>query len=211
MNEFKTLITTYKGYYTTRKQADLTFKTEMDKTKDYNPTVAAEKQAELKGKYNTDKVAARHHFNDSLATINKSVCDFVGSKFSMSLTPEDEATLSNLEKIELTEDEVLLQYEKFKKNPLALRRLNKIMDDMELPESVDFTINTNNAKNSYDYYISQYNDFEGLAIQGAKDLDGSDPMQVEDEYHALTANIILDALQKELPEIEKVFEPLEQN
>ncbi|MHC5374529.1 hypothetical protein ACYSNU_12095 [Enterococcus sp. LJL120] len=204
MKEFKQTITAYEGYYKARKQIDRNYLAASEEAKQYNVQTASEMEAKAVTNKNVSAAALRHEYNDKLAAILAVVKSFVGSKFSLSLTPEDEATLTNLEKIKLSDSEMKLQLEKFKNNPLALRRLAAIYDGNDSEMLQIFS----QAK-GYDYFVGLYKDFMGLAVAGMNALDGTDPRYVDNQFESIDADLALAALEKNLPELEKQFAPLE--
>ncbi|MDH6363265.1 hypothetical protein M2139_000315 [Enterococcus sp. PF1-24] len=208
MKEFKQVITTYGNYYQKRKDIDREFKTGMEAAEEYNAKIKSDRQTELITNQRTNSVRLRQQYNELFANIKESVKVFVAGKFTMTLSAEDEATLNNLEKIDLSDAEIELQIDKYKDNPLVLRRLyglygggNDTIKKMLLLSS----------EKDYSYYMKVYDDFANLAISGMDSLDAADPMQVDHEYSTITADLVIKALENELTTIEQEFVQLESN
>lgn len=202
MKELKQTIDLYKAYCEARKNIAREHNVAIKETEQYNPTVAHERKTDLESQQGGVAGSLRRQYNEKLNQLLESVKGIVGDAFSKSLTPDEEATLSNLEKINLSESERELYLEKFKHNPMALRRLEGMFGS---GEGYKMSV----ATRGYDYYIALYQDFMNMAIGGMDDLDGTDPTQVDEEFGTLTADLVVEAMKKQLPQLEEEFEIFE--
>ncbi|HHY21414.1 MAG TPA: hypothetical protein GX525_05915 [Bacilli bacterium] len=115
MKEFNQTIEIYEAYYQALKNSDQAYGAAAEEIKQYNANLAEEKGKDLLREHRGSVAALRHIYNEKLNAVLEAVKAIVGGAFTQSLSAEDEATLSNLEKLTLSDSERELYLEKYKK------------------------------------------------------------------------------------------------
>ena len=163
MEAVETLIQSAKNYRDRKLQADYNFRKAVEKLKDYNGTVRAEKTIILKRKWQDEVSHLKALYADTEQATNLIATKKIKNKFTGVLTVDDLATLDNMDKIELTQSEVEILVEKYQESPLALKRIKRRAKELSLDNMYFF---------NYDYYIEQLQEF----IQTVREL----PLFVDD-------------------------------
>ena len=197
----------YESYSEKRIALDRLFFDKLEKTKDFTDEKAYEISTKILEEFRSLKNDMRSDTEAAFLTLEKEVESYLFSKFTMTLSAEDAANLDNLAKCELTNAEWDLQFEKYKKNPLALRRLKNLLKDNSFVKVNKTTVN------DYDFYSAAYQDIWNLAKLGINALDGDIPRNVDSdkEISNITIELYINALKARVSEVINQFNALEGN
>lgn len=189
--------------------ANEAYRTECEKAEAYNAVTKNDKldQAEQ------DRLTQLYHLKDVFLDAKKAsrslTEEYLSGKFTMALSPEDEATLSNLSKITLSESEMRLHYEKYRNHPLALRRLQTIAkeNDVAIHNSALAEVISGNLQD-YDYYQSVFSDFENSCEQALTEVENLNPSRFG-EFDQIIVDVQLATVDNATESAVKEFSKLE--
>lgn len=189
--------------------ANEAYRTECEKAEAYNAVTKNDKldQAEQ------DRLTQLYHLKDvflDAKKVSRSLTEeYLSGKFTMALSPEDEATLSNLSKITLSESEMRLHYEKYRNHPLALRRLQTIAkeNDVAIHNSALAEVISGNLQD-YDYYQSVFSDFENSCEQALTEVENLNPSRFG-EFDQIIVDVQLATVDNATESAVKEFSKLE--
>lgn len=189
--------------------ANEAYRTECEKAEAYNAVTKNDKldQAEQ------DRLTKLYHLKDVFLDAKKAsrslTEEYLSGKFTMALSPEDEATLSNLSKITLSESEMRLHYEKYRNHPLALRRLQTIAkeNDVAIHNSALAEVISGNLQD-YDYYKSIYSDYVRTCEIAITEIENMNPTRFS-EFDQIAVDVQIATVDNAAESTETEFSKLE--
>lgn len=210
LKNLESMVASTYAYKERRLAADIELRKKIANAMSYNVTIRLEKELEAKEEHQKLLGNNKNIFEDSMTAAQTIINTFLASKFTMNLNEVDLATLDNLSKIEISPNEMKLQFIKYKDNPLALRRLEQISKNKTWGEEIHNTLVAEYATNvlGFDYYTEEFDQFIQTCNNTIREYDTLDPEIEMDEFIEIALNIQEKALENELVRIEGVLTSL---
>ena len=209
MKSIKMLVDSTKRTINEFLAANEAYRTECEKAEAYNAVTKNDKLDQAEQNRLTQLYHLKDVFLDAKKASRSLTEEYLSGKFTMALSPEDEATLSNLSKITLSESEMRLQYEKYRNHPLALRRLQTIAkeNDVAIHNSALAEVISGNLQD-YDYYQSVFSDFENSCEQALTEVENLNPSRFG-EFDQIIVDVQLATVDNATESAVKEFSKLE--
>lgn len=210
LKNLKSMVVSTYAYKERRLAADAELRKQIANAQTYNVTIRLEKESEAKEKHQKSLDNNKNIFEDSMTAAQIIINTFLASKFTMDLNEVDLATLDNLSKIEISPNEMKLQFIKYKDNPLALRRLEQISKNKTWGEEIHNTLVAGYATNvlGFDYYAEVFDEFIRTCNNTIREYDTLDPEIEMDEFIEIALNIQEKVLENELVRIDEILSSL---
>lgn len=189
--------------------ANEAYRSECEKAEAYNAVTKNDKLDQAEQNRVTQLYHLKEVFLDSKKAARNLTEEYLSGKFTMTLSPEDEATLNNLSKIKLSESEMRLHYEKYRNHPLALRRLQTIAkeNDVAIHNSALAEVISGNLQD-YDYYESIYSDYVRTCDLALTEIENLNPSRFS-EFDQIAVDIQMATIDNAAESTEKEFSKLE--
>lgn len=189
--------------------ANEAYRSECEKAEAYNAVTKNDKLDQAEQNRVTQLYHLKEVFLDSKKAARNLTEEYLSGKFTMTLSPEDEATLNNLSKIKLSESEMRLHYEKYRNHPLALRRLQTIAkeNDVAIHNSALAEVISGNLQD-YDYYESIYSDYVRTCDLALTEIENLNPSRFS-EFDQIAVDIQMATVDNAAESTEKEFSKLE--
>lgn len=188
MKQFNRIMESTQNYCKKKLAEDVKLRKKLQEAENYNLALKGDIRAEALA---THRDAIRHFeslWDDSIKASKQQIMDQLEARFTTGITKDDEATLDNLSRVELSKAELELQFKKFKDNPFALRRLEEIAKekDFTLPDFIQQEIDNTYG---YDYYMGKLGDYMKTCQSTMRAYDNLDPEKELDEFTQITLDI----------------------
>lgn len=189
--------------------ANEAYRTECEKAEAYNAVTKNDKLDQAEQNRLTQLYHLKDVFLDAKKASRSLTEEYLSGKFTMALSPEDEATLSNLSKITLSESEMRLHYEKYRNHPLALRRLQTIAkeNDVAIHSSALAEVISGNLQD-YDYYESIYSDYVRTCEIAITEIENMNPTRFS-EFDQIAVDVQTATVDNAAESTETEFSKLE--
>ena len=207
MKFIDTLTNSTKNYVQNRLKANASYAHKMEKAKDYNTKMKLEQEIKAGDELQAEVAQCKSLYEDTKLASRIKKDEFLASKFTMALTQEDVATLDNLEKIKVSDNEMRLFFEKYKYNPLALRRLESIANEHNHTDVVMEQVSMSFRK--YDEYNAKYKDFEHFCDTKLVEVDNFEPLDPIDKFKQIILEVIYNGLDQQEEALNSIFSALE--
>lgn len=209
MKSIKMLADSSKRFIKELLAANEVYRKECEEAQAYNAVTKNDKLDQAEQNRVTQLYQLKEVFLDSKKAARNLTEEYLSGKFTMTLSPEDEATLNNLSKIKLSESEMRLHYEKYRNHPLALRRLQTIAkeNDVAIHNSALAEAISGNLQD-YDYYQSIYSDFESSCDQSLAEIEHINPLRFG-RYDQIIVDVCINTVDNSAESAEKEFSKLE--
>lgn len=199
----KSMAVSTQSYKKRRLEADKKLRQAIEATKDYNDKIKEENTQKALENHKEELARNKALHSDSMVAFETVVKDYLTSKFTMDLTETDLATLDNLSKIKLSPTEIKLQFEKYKNNPLLLRRLEEICSgkDWFTAEHGKLVKEFSSNLFGFDYYVERLDEFVRTCENTIREYDSIDPSKEFSELEEITFSIHEKVLENDLNNI----------
>lgn len=199
----KSMAVSTQSYKKRRLEADKKLRQAIEATKDYNDKIKEENTQKALENHREELARNKALHSDSMVAFETVVKDYLASKFTMDLTETDLATLDNLSKIKLSPTEIKLQFEKYKNNPLLLRRLEEICSgkDWFTAEHGELVKEFSSNLFGFDYYVERLDEFVRTCENTIREYDSIDSLKEFSELEEITFSIHEKVLENDLNNI----------
>lgn len=199
----KSMAVSTQSYKKRRLEADKKLRQAIEATKDYNDKIKEENTQKALENHREELARNKALHSDSMVAFETVVKDYLASKFTMDLTEIDLATLDNLSKIKLSPTEIKLQFEKYKHNPLLLRRLEEICNEKDWFAGEHGKLVKEFSSNlfGFDYYVERLDEFVRTCENTIREYDSIDPLKEFSELEEITFSIHENVLENDLNNI----------
>lgn len=195
-----------KNYIHRKLAYEVDYRKKIEETKPYNDVIKSKMMQEIEDNYITEKARLRELYEDAKKASASLMEGFLSKKYTLPLSPEDTATFNNLERINFSENELRVYLEKYKSNPMAIRRLKYITEKkgMALKKEIIDTAW------DYDFYLNEYNDYITFCDNTIAEIDMLDPTRQIEGTDSILVEICLAGLDQQKEKINKIFAKIEE-
>ncbi|MCC9273612.1 MAG: hypothetical protein K8V42_04910 [Enterococcus aquimarinus] len=199
----KSMVVATQNYKGRKLEADRKLRQALEASKDYNVTIKEANTQKALEIHRKDLERNKELFKDSMMSFEIVIREYIGSKFTMDLTETDLATLDNLSKIKLSPSEIKLQFEKYKHNPLLLRRLEEICNEKDWFTGEHGKLVKEFSLNflDFDYYINKLEEFVRTCENTVREYDSIDPYIELNEFQKIAISIHENVLENDFNDI----------
>ena len=199
----KSMVVATQSYKGRKLEADKKLRQALEASKDYNVTIKEANTQKALEIHRKDLERNKELFKDSMMSFEIVIREYIGSKFTMDLTETDLATLDNLSKIKLSPSEIKLQFEKYKHNPLLLRRLEEICNEKDWFTGEHGKLVKEFSLNflDFDYYINKLEEFVRTCENTVREYDSIDPYIELNEFQKIAISIHENVLENDFNDI----------
>lgn len=199
----KSMVVATQSYKGRKLEADRKLRQALEASKDYNVTIKEANTQKALEIHRKDLERNKELFKDSMMSFEIVIREYIGSKFTMDLTETDLATLDNLSKIKLSPSEIKLQFEKYKHNPLLLRRLEEICNEKDWFTGEHGKLVKEFSLNflDFDYYINKLEEFVRTCENTVREYDSIDPYIELNEFQKIAISIHENVLENDFNDI----------
>lgn len=205
MNEFLNAAKVTKANIQEKMTAAMVLNDELESHKEYNASKKEELDQVSIAAYNEKLMNLTTSFLTVIEDVKNSVSVSLDRKFTLNLSDNDAIILSSLSQIELSKEELKLQFKKYSDNPLVLRRLEGIakekgFDIAELAQ--EFISNHYN----YDFYVEQLDMFiEGMK-SNFEEAMAINPKMTTDQGSQVVVELLMNLIDSKAAEATELFE-----
>lgn len=199
----KSMVVATQSYKGRKLEADRKLRQALEASKDYNVTIKEANTQKALEIHRKDLERNKELFKDSMMSFEIVIREYIGSKFTMDLTETDLATLDNLSKIKLSPSEIKLQFEKYKHNPLLLRRLEEICNEKDWFAGEHGKLVKEFSSNlfGFDYYVERLEEFVRTCENTVREYDSIDPYIELNEFQKIAISIHENVLENDFNDI----------
>lgn len=199
----KSMVVATQSYKGRKLEADRKLRQALEASKDYNVTIKEANTQKALEIHRKDLERNKELFKDSMMSFEIVIREYIGSKFTMDLTETDLATLDNLSKIKLSPSEIKLQFEKYKNNPLLLRRLEEICNEKDWFAGEHGKLVKEFSSNlfGFDYYVERLEEFVRTCENTVREYDSIDPYIELNEFQKIAISIHENVLENDFNDI----------
>ena len=199
----KSMVVATQSYKGRKLEADRKLRQALEASKDYNVTIKEANTQKALEIHRKDLERNKELFKDSMMSFEIVIREYIGSKFTMDLTETDLATLDNLSKIKLSPSEIKLQFEKYKHNPLLLRRLEEICNEKDWFTGEHGKLVKEFSLNflDFDYYINKLEEFVRTCENTVREYDSIDPYIELNEFQKIAISVHENVLENDFNDI----------
>lgn len=203
----KSMVVATQSYKGRKLEADRKLRQALEASKDYNVTIKEANTQKALEIHRKDLERNKELFKDSMMSFEIVIREYIGSKFTMDLTETDLATLDNLSKIKLSPSEIKLQFEKYKHNPLLLRRLEEICNEKDWFTGEHGKLVKEFSLNflDFDYYINKLEEFVRTCENTVREYDSIDPYIELNEFQKIAISIHENVLENDFNDTTEVL------
>lgn len=203
----KSMVVATQNYKGRKLEADRKLRQALEASKDYNVTIKEANTQKALEIHRKELERNKELFKDSMMSFEIVIREYIGSKFTMDLTETDLATLDNLSKIKLSPSEIKLQFEKYKHNPLLLRRLEEICNEKDWFTGEHGKLVKEFSLNflDFDYYINKLEEFVRTCENTVREYDSIDPYIELNEFQKIAISIHENVLENDFNDTTEVL------
>lgn len=207
MNEFKKMANAAGKTIDEKMEAAKEYRTELEKNLQFNFTKQNELNEQAKTRYDNKISEMLRSLSVVVGDLKDMLRISLEEKFTMNLSEVDAITLVNLASIPLSEDELRLQFKKYKNNPLVLRRLEVIAREkgFDIIELAKEFLGNNHG---FEYYVTKIDEFVDNLQVHVDEAIAINPKMTEDEGKGVIVNLTKDVINSLALDYETIFEPV---